>query len=188
MIENPIRISNGESRYRGTIGDEAIAEIIRLTGGNPCYLMKFCNALVDYMQKSNECYVSKSIVSRVANGYVFSMVNNPIEKKDFDPLFNEYSYDYTDSDDTLDDAAQEEADIAYSILKEIAELSDDRGIYKYSNQFFNNPKYYKKMKSLIERGVLVGKNGEDLSDRTNPLKESLRFNVDLFRIWLRQRG
>jgi hypothetical protein len=45
LIENPIRLPNGESRYRGN----AVQRILELTGCSPYYIQLFCQRLVQYM-------------------------------------------------------------------------------------------------------------------------------------------
>ena len=192
MIENPIRFSNGKSRYRGLLGQEAISRIYELTGGSAFYLMKFCNALVDYMIDHGELFVSKGLVETVAGGYVFDTQNNPINKTDFDPLFNEYSYHETgteaDSAEAISTYIKEDTLNTYKLLKQIADNANNSGICNVEKiQWYNEEEKIRILKSLMVRGVLVDHQGRDITaERIDTL--DVKIKVGLFSVWLKKRG
>ena len=192
MIEDPVRFADGSSRYRGLLGEEAISRIYELTGGSAFYLMKFCNALVDYMIDHGECFVSKGLVETVAGGYVFDTQNNPINKTDFDPIFNEYSYreDATESDSTevISNYIKEETLNTYRLLKQIADNANNKGICNIDKiQWHNRAEKNRILKSLMIRGVLVDHQGRGITaERIDRL--DVKIKVGLFSVWLRKRG
>jgi hypothetical protein len=49
LIEDPIRLPDGQSRYRGN----AVDRIIALTGCSPYYIQLFCHGLVEYMNRED---------------------------------------------------------------------------------------------------------------------------------------
>jgi len=62
LIDEPIKNkNNGETRFR----ENAINKIIELTNGHPWYIQIFCNALVDYMNKDRQLYVTGANVDKV---------------------------------------------------------------------------------------------------------------------------
>ncbi|TAE75750.1 MAG: hypothetical protein EAZ85_01680 [Bacteroidetes bacterium] len=62
LIDDPIKkLSNNESRFR----ENAIDKIIQLTAGHPWYIQIFCNALVDYMNKNRQLYVTGANIEKV---------------------------------------------------------------------------------------------------------------------------
>lgn len=192
MIEDPVRFVNGESRYRGLLGQEAISRIYELTGGSAFYMMKFCNALVDYMIDHRELFVSKGLVETVAGGYVFDTQNNPINKTDFDPIFNEYSYHETatevDEAEAISAHIKEETLNTYKLLKQIADNANNKGICSVGRiQWRDEEDKIRILKSLMIRGVLVDHQGRDITaERIDTL--DVKIKVGLFSIWLRKRG
>lgn len=195
MIERPVRFSDGSSRYRGQLGGEAVNYIYDLTGGSAFYLMKFCNALVDYMRDHGEQLVSKSLVDTVARGYVFDTLNDPISKTDFDPIFNEYSYR---DRSTGTDPGEGEADIStqvrdeikktYRLLKQIADQADSQGVCSVRKLGWDDPEERNRyLRSLMVRGVLTDRNGRDITtEQVDNL--DVKIKVQLFSIWLKDRG
>ena len=195
MIETPVRFSDGSSRYRGQLGEEAVNYIYDLTGGSAFYLMKFCNALVDYMRDYGEQLVSKSLVDTVARGYVFDTLNDPISKTDFDPIFNEYSYRDLP---TGSEPGEGEADISiqvrdeikktYRLLKQIADLADSQGVCSVRKlRWDDREERDRYLRSLMIRGVLTDRNGRDITtEQVDQL--DVKIKVQLFSIWLKDRG
>lgn len=191
MIETPILFSDGSSRYRGQLGQEAISRIYDLTGGSAFYMMKFCNALVDYMIANQEQLVTRGLVDMVADSYVFDMLNNPVNKADFDPIFNEYSYkDDQDSEGEEDISAQarDETKKNYGILKQIADFSNSQGICSVRRLPWPDLEERNRiLRSLMVRGVLTDQNGRDITtEQVDNL--DIRIKVRLFAIWLKKRG
>ncbi len=196
MIEDPVRYSDGSSRFRGQLGDAAIDRIYDLTGGSAFYLMKFCNALVDYMMKNQITLIPRSLVDTVATGHAFDTPNNPIEKRDFDPIYNEYSYSYDETDDETDGemdneiSAQVGSEVmhTYQLLKRIADLSDREGRCELSRlQWDDEEEKLRILHSLFVRGVLTDLRGRDITAESIDRLE-VRIKVQLFSIWLRERG
>lgn len=192
MIEEPVKFPDGSTRYRGLLGEEAILRIYELTGGSAFYLMKFCNALVDYMMDHGESFVSKGLVETVAGGYVFDTQNNPINKTDFDPIFNEYSHreDITqaDSEEDISTYIKEETLNTYKLLKLIADNANNKGICNVGKIPWNDEKEKLRiLKSLMVRGVLVDHLGRDITaEKIDSL--DVKIKVGLFSVWLKKRG
>lgn len=192
MIEEPVKFPDGSTRYRGLLGEEAISRIYELTGGSAFYLMKFCNALVDYMMDHGESFVSKGLVEMVAGGYVFDTQNNPINKTDFDPIFNEYSHrediTQTDGEEDISNYIKEETLNTYKLLKLIADNANNKGIYNVGKIPWNDEKEKLRiLKSLMVRGVLVDHQGRDIAaERIDSL--DVKIKVGLFSVWLKKRG
>lgn len=197
MIETPVRFSDGSSRYRGLLGEEAVNYIYDLTGGSAFYLMKFCNALVDYMRDHGEQLVSKSLVETVARGYVFDTLNDPVSKTDFDPIFNEYSYrdlpagleaGEGESEADISVHVREEIKKTYRLLKQIADGSDSQGVCGVRKLLWDDAEernHY--LRSLMVRGVLTDRNGRDITtEQVDNL--DVKIKVQLFSIWLKDRG
>jgi hypothetical protein len=63
LMDRPIRIGgpNGESRYR----ERAQEQILRLTGGNPFYIQRFCYQLVEHMNSSKAPLVTEADVELI---------------------------------------------------------------------------------------------------------------------------
>lgn len=195
MIEDPIRFSDGTSRYRGLLGRQAISYIYDLTGGSAFYLMKFCNALVEYMIEHQEQLVSRGLVETVASGYVFDAPNNPINKADFDPIFNEYSYrdvpdriEARESDFDISAQVRDETKKTYSILKRIADAADSQGVCSVRKIAWPDKEERNHLlRSLMVRGVLTDQNGRDITTEQIDHLE-VKIKVKLFSIWLKERG
>ncbi|MBO5146168.1 MAG: hypothetical protein J6C19_11655 [Lachnospiraceae bacterium] len=189
MIEKPIPFQNGSSRYRGKLGEMAVRMIYELTGGSAFYLMKFCNCLTAYMMEKHVQAVTTDIVREVANGYAFDTRNIPIEKKDFDPIYNEFS--------CSDNEAEEEGITAsisrrmkntYAILKQIADKSNSSGECNVENLIWEDETEKKEiLRSLIVRGVLTDRLGKDITTE-NIDHITVKIKVGIFRIWLKERG
>lgn len=189
MIEMPILFADGSSRYRGQLGQEAISYIYDLTGGSAFYLMKFCNALVDYMIDNQEQLVTRGLVDTVAESYVFDTPNDPITKLDFDPIFNEYSYrDDQEDEEDISVQVRDETKKTYQILKQIAELADSQGICSVRRLLWPDlAERDRILRSLMVRGVLTDQSGRDITtEQVGNL--DIKIKVRLFSIWLKKRG
>ncbi|NUK82568.1 NACHT domain-containing protein [Streptomyces lunaelactis] len=74
----PLRTLDGElSRYQG----HAVDEIVRLTGGNPFYIQKFCSRLVDHMNLERAALVTEADVEQVSEQLL-----SELKAGDFDNL------------------------------------------------------------------------------------------------------
>lgn len=191
MMVDPIRKPDGSSRYQDILGEEAIKRIYDLTGGSAFYLMKFCNALVNYMIENNEQLISVGLVDTVADSYVFDTRDNPINKTDFDPIYNAYSYDGASDSDAIEDIdahAQSEMNESYQMLKCIADNSNRLGICNTNSiSWANTEEKYRILQTLRIRGVLCDANGAEIKSE-NMENTDVKIKVGLFSIWLKKRG
>lgn len=191
MMVEPIRKPDGTSRYQDILGEEAIKRIYELTGGSAFYLMKFCNALVNYMTETNEQLVYTSLVETVADGYVFDNRDNPVTKTDFDPIYNAYSYDAESEATTgenMDDQAQQEMEKSYRMLKQIADNSNRLGVCNTSSISWADPAEKNRiLQTLRVRGVLCDPTGAEIKSE-NMENINVKIKVGLFSIWLKKRG
>ena len=106
----------------------------------------------------------------------------PINKKDFDPIYNEFSA--KEEDDDENEIAKETTAKTYRLLKQIADRSNSGEICRIQDL----EEYDREiLKSLLVRGVLVDENGKDIS-RDDFDSLSVKIKVRLFAIWLRERG
>jgi len=192
MITEPLRFPDGTDRYRGKLGEAAIQRIYQLTGGSAFYLMKFMNCLANYMIENEEQLISLGLVNKVSTSYVFETNDSPINKVDFDPLFNEFGLSKNNeqgSNDSLND--NEVLKLVETNLKmfyEIAKASDSQGDANYDNVNWNEPIEKREIiKSFIDRGILVDSNNRDI--HSNEIEHlSFRIKVDLFNIFLNRGG
>lgn len=188
MIETPILFADGSSRYRGQLGQEAISYIYDLTGGSAFYLMKFCNALVDYMIDNQEQLATRGLVDTVAENYVFDTPNDPVTKLDFDPIYNEYSYQDDQDEEDISIQVRDETKKTYQILKQVADLADSQGICSVRRIVWPDlGERDRILRSLMVRGVLTDQNGRDITtEQVGNL--DIKIKVQLFSIWLKKRG
>ena len=197
MIEEPTCYSDGSSRFKGKLGKNAIDRIYELTGGSAFYLMKFMNSLVDYMVEKEADTVTTSLVDEVANGFVFENRNNPIDKKDFDPIYNEYSTSYesrrslekggadTEYQDSVE-IKKEWKEYTYKLMKEIARVSNIDGICHIDDIKWPNIQLRNDIiRVLRERHILVDDQGEEINGDIDNVE--FKFKVGLFTIWLKKR-
>ncbi|WP_043602759.1 hypothetical protein [Candidatus Protofrankia datiscae] len=82
LVEDPIRIGGrqGPTRYLGN----SVDMIFDLTAGNPFYIQKFCQRLVDYLNRGSRMYVGPADVEAVLEDLVASLHDT----SDFDNLLN----------------------------------------------------------------------------------------------------
>ena len=85
LIEKPVLLSNGESRY----ASEAIRRIINLTACNPYYLQLLCNKIVEVINIDS--------IIRVTDAHVDKMLSNYLDELIITPKFD----NLTDSGDNL---------------------------------------------------------------------------------------
>ncbi|MEU6486501.1 NACHT domain-containing protein [Streptomyces sp. NPDC046887] len=80
LMQRPVLLATAEgqvSRYH----PRALAEIVRLTGGNPYYVQRFCCALIDHMNKEHAAQVTDADVRRVTGQLL-----DDLRAADFDGL------------------------------------------------------------------------------------------------------
>ena len=190
MMEKPILRQDGSSRFHGKLGEKAKERIFNLTGGSAFYLMKFMNGLVDYMIENRNDLVTPGLVEKVVDKHVFVTQNNPIEKKDFDPIYNEYSSSLVLREkpkvsDTLQ-GQEEVAKRVYKFFKEIARSMED-GVCRASDiQWEDLRERNEIIRTLRDRRILVDSNGNDIVGKE--LKGlTFRVKVGLFIEFLKRR-
>ncbi|WP_037355212.1 hypothetical protein [Selenomonas sp. FC4001] len=169
MMEKPIVMENGCSRFQGALGEKAKEKIFSLTGGSAFYLMKFMSGLVEYMKEYSYSLITPSLVDKVVEDYIFVAKVNPIEKKEFDPIFNEYSSSLVLRDkpkDTHTLQGQEEiAKRVFELFKEIARciLKRDDGVCSINDIVWDDTTERDDIiTTLCDRRILVDKNGNDI--------------------------
>jgi hypothetical protein len=79
LIENPIRLISGESRYCGP----AVKRLLELTAGSPFYIQIFCNRLVNYINLKRR-RVSDADIERVKEQLITG--TNRLDRSAFDNL------------------------------------------------------------------------------------------------------
>jgi tetratricopeptide (TPR) repeat protein len=104
LIEEPIRLEDGGSRYR----EKAIERILDLTAGSPFYIQIICNRLVQYMNRKRVRLVTDADVEQITSELITG--TSSLGKDKFDNLIN--------SGDTSPDAIND-ADIV-AVLTAIA--------------------------------------------------------------------
>ncbi|MFF4233332.1 NACHT domain-containing protein [Streptomyces sp. NPDC001820] len=80
LIQQPVLLDTPEgqvSRYH----DRAVKEILRLTGGNPFYIQKICDALVDHMNKEHAAMATDADVRQITQQLL-----DVLRPADFDSL------------------------------------------------------------------------------------------------------
>lgn len=66
LIEEPVPLADGESRFRGA----AIQQIFDLTAGNPYYIQFFCEHLVDHINEKQALLVGPGDIEEVASSLI----------------------------------------------------------------------------------------------------------------------
>lgn len=197
MIVEPTCYSDKSSRFKGKLGKSAIDRIYELTGGSAFYLMKFMNSLVDYMIEKKVDSVTTGLVDEVANGFVFENRNNPIDKKDFDPIYNEYSASYIirrsleigQADKEYQDSVKIKevwTEHTYKLMKEVARVSNIDGICHIDD--IKWPDIHERneiIRALRGRHILVDSHGQEITGDIENIE--FKFKVGLFTIWLKKR-
>ena len=189
MITTPVLLPNGMSRYQGSLGKEAITRIYHLTGGSPFYLMKFCNAIVDYMMAYGESLVSVSLVNKVASDHAFSMRYAPINIQDFDPIFNPYSAGEAND---KPNSALGNTNTTIEILRIVAQRNAVGTCAIRDVRWHDENEKKETLKTLITRGVLVDSRGQNIEptriDSADYESLEVKIKVGLFSIFLAKRG
>jgi hypothetical protein len=94
LIEDPIRLPDGASRYRGN----AVDLILALTGRSPYYIQLFCHELVQYMNREDvrAPHLGPADVDTVAKKMI-----TELNKNQFDNLLTPGDSEVTDISETL---------------------------------------------------------------------------------------
>ncbi|KHD75596.1 hypothetical protein MB27_21440, partial [Actinoplanes utahensis] len=89
LIEDPIRLPDGQSRYRG----DAVERILRLTGCSPYYIQLLCHALVHYM---NQPDVLAAVIGPADVDTVAKKLIAELDRNQFDNLLTPGDSEVTD--------------------------------------------------------------------------------------------
>jgi hypothetical protein len=106
LIENPIRLKDGGSRYRGA----AVKRILNLTAGSPYYIQIFCYHLVEHMNREQIKIATEATVEEVAHHLLSGKKAYFVTIKNFDNLIT--SGDPSENEEYWHDAAEIMACIA----------------------------------------------------------------------------
>lgn len=160
LIENPIRLENGDSRYVGG----AVDRIIDYTSRNPYYIQIFCARLVDYLNNNKSVYATVVDVDDVAATFIKG--EQALDAEKFDNLIrpgeSEDMQEFKDED-------------VLKILKQMAALSNIRGFCRIQelDALQDKSLTYRIMNNLHDREVI-----ENVGD------DKYRIQVKLFQEWL----
>ncbi|MDE6021655.1 MAG: ATP-binding protein, partial [Ruminococcus sp.] len=160
LIENPIRMPNGKSRYVG----RAVDRIIEYTSRNPYYIQIFCARLVEYLNDNKSIYITEADVNSVASSFIVG--EQALEDDKFDNLIRAGE---------REDLQEFRDDDVLGLLKQMASLSNLIGFCRrqdldalkdqdLTNRILNN---------LADREVI-----EQLGD------DRYKIQVKLFQEWL----
>jgi hypothetical protein len=100
LIERPIRLKDGGSRYRGA----AVKRIWDLTAGSPYYIQIFCHRLVEHMNREQIKLVTEATVEEVAHNLLSGKKAYFITRENFDNLIK--SGDPSENEEYWDDAEE----------------------------------------------------------------------------------
>jgi hypothetical protein len=164
LICEPIQIMHSggipEDRYKSA---RAVKSILELSAGSAYYIVKICNALVNYLNEKHSPYIVEADVNFTVNNILIH--GNAGIDEIFDPLYNDEGdfSDKTKSDDNL------------TILKIIAQKSQKDG-YCFEKDIvcedLSKERIDYLIDALVKRDVLEMKNN------------SYKIKVGLFKAWL----
>jgi hypothetical protein len=159
LIEEPIQLDTGETRYRG----DAVKRILELTARSPYYIQLFCNRLVQHMNDERQPLIGPADVDKVAAALVSGERALPLEQ--FDNLL-------TPGDVDVSELASE---VVLNMLR--ASLSGHRGdLYLDNRKARGLPDGPKVIDDLLRRDVIV-----------RGTEDRYRIKVGLFAEWLQHR-
>ena len=95
LIEDPIRLPDGQSRYRGN----AVDRILALTGCSPYYIQLFCHDLVEYMNR--EDVLAPAIGPADIDIVAKKMITTELDESHFDNLLTPGDREVTDISESL---------------------------------------------------------------------------------------
>jgi tetratricopeptide (TPR) repeat protein len=166
LIEDPIRLPNGQSRYTSPL---VVEEIIRLTAGSPFYIQFVCQRLVDYMNReTRSATITGADVDRVVNGLISTL--DPYTK--FDNLTR---YKGDESQDSYDSTL--EGLFLYLLADEIRQHNTWASFNSICQraQFVPETEFLNIADELEERQVI---------ERSRSATRQYKIVVDLFRRWI----
>ncbi len=161
LIENPIRMINGESRYK----EQSVDYIIKLTAGSAFFIQKLCDRLVQYMNRNKIELITQADVINLKNEILRS-------ERPQDWHFNNIIM----SGDTSSDAISQK-DIE-AVLKEIALNSSDGFCHRNDIKYQTGAKLDDILNDLENRDVIesevIGRDGQ----------KKYKIKVELYKEWL----
>lgn len=160
LIENPIRLQDGKSRYVG----RAVDRIIDYTSRNPYYIQIFCARLVEYLNENKSIYITEADVNSVASSFIKG--EQALEDDKFDNLIrpgeSEDLQEFKDED-------------VLAVLKQMAGQSNVIGFCRLKDlDILNNAELTERIIcNLVDREV-IERTGDD----------KYKIQVKLFQEWL----
>jgi tetratricopeptide (TPR) repeat protein/AAA+ ATPase superfamily predicted ATPase len=106
LIENPIRLKDGRSRYR----EAAVKRILDLTAGSPYYIQIFCYYLVEHMNREQRKTATEATIEEVVHNLLSGKKATFITIDNFDNLIT--SGDPSENEEYWQDAVEIMACIA----------------------------------------------------------------------------
>lgn len=166
LIEDPIRLPNGQSRFTSSL---VVEEIIRLTAGSPFYIQFVCQRLVDYMNReTRSATITGADVDRVVNSLISTL--DPYTK--FDNLTR---YKSDESQDSYGSTL--EGLFLYLLADEIRQHNNWASFNSICQraQFVPETEFLNIADELEERQVI---------ERSRGATRQYKIVVDLFRRWI----
>lgn len=160
LIENPIRMLDGKSRYVG----HAVDRIIDYTSRNPYYIQIFCARLVEYLNENKSIYITEADVNSVAASFIIG--EQALEDDKFDNLIRAGE---------SEDMQEFKDDDVLSLLKQLANLSNLIGFCRAQDlDVLDNEDLTRRiLDNLVDREV-IERIGND----------KYKIQVKLFQEWL----
>ena len=160
LIENPIRMQGGKSRYVG----RAVDRIIDYTSRNPYYIQIFCARLVEYLNENKSIYITEADVNSVASSFIIG--DQALEDDKFDNLIrpgeSEDLQEFKDED-------------VLAVLKQMAGLSNVIGFCRLQDlDVLNNTELTERIICNLTDREVIERIGED----------KYKIQVKLFQEWL----
>lgn len=160
LIEKPILLPSGQSRYVG----KAVDRIIEYTSRNPYYIQIFCSRLVEYLNENKSIYITEAEVNSVANSFIRG--EHALEEDKFDNLIrpgeSEELQEFKDRD-------------VLTLLRQMASLSNNIGFCREQDldSIDNSELRTRILGNLVDREVIERIGGD-----------KYKIQVKLFQEWL----
>lgn len=160
LIENPIRMQDGKSRYVG----RAVDRIIDYTSRNPYYIQIFCARLVEYLNENKSIYITEADVNSVASSFITG--EQALEDDKFDNLIRPGE---------SEDLQEFKDENVLAVLKQMAGLSNVIGFCRLQDlDILNNAELTERIIRNLDDREVIKRIGED----------KYKIQVKLFQEWL----
>lgn len=160
LIENPIRMQDGKSRYVG----RAVDRIIDYTSRNPYYIQIFCARLVEYLNENKSIYITEADVNSVASSFITG--EQALEDDKFDNLIRPGE---------SEDLQEFKDEKVLAVLKQMAGLSNVIGFCRLQDlDILNNAELTERIIRNLDDREVIKRIGED----------KYKIQVKLFQEWL----